>query len=130
MKNVKLIISAALLWQFGLTSCKKLEVEKKENSNSTEIKKFTEIKTSKEFTWSTNKTIAIDFPARANDARVAVLKVTDANGVVYFKKLQKANEKFTGSIQVPSHVKTLSYVYGGIKKEFSTNNPSLTIDLK
>ncbi|MCG9879584.1 MAG: hypothetical protein MH472_03205 [Bacteroidia bacterium] len=129
MKNIKLLLAGLILVQLGLTSCKKLELEKTEKNTISDPKKFTEIKTSKEFTWSTNKTIAIDFPARANDARVAVLKVVDASGNVYFKKLQKANEKFVGSIQVPSHMKSLIYVYGGIQKEFSTQSPSLTITL-
>ena len=130
MKNIKLILTAMILIQLGLTSCKKLEVEKTEKGTVSDPKKFTEIKTSKDFGWSTSKSIAINFQAKANDARVAVLKVVDASGNVYFKKLQKANEKFSGTIHVPSHVKTLKYVYGGITKEFSTQAPLLTIELK
>jgi hypothetical protein len=130
MKSTKLLIGAILIWQVGITSCKKVELEKNIDSTSQDAKKFSEIKASKEFTWATNKAIEINFTATANDARVAVLKVVDASGNVYFKRLQKANEKFAGTIHVPSHVKTLKYVYGGIEKEFNTTSPTLTINLK
>ena len=130
MKNIKRILLAMLVLQLGITSCKKSELEKTETGSTSNPQKFTEIKTNKDFSWSTNKKIALQFKPALNDTRVSVLKVVDASGIVYFKKLQKANESYTGTIVVPAHVKTLKYVYGGITKEFNAQTAVLTIELK
>ena len=130
MNNLKLLLLVLLTWQLTLTSCKKTEIIKKENGVSDAPSKFTEIKTNTQFTWSTTQKIVIEFKAIANDTRVSVLKVVDANGHVYFKKLQKASEKFSGSIEVPIHLKTLKYVYAGNQKEFSTRAGIVNVDVK
>ena len=130
MKNFKLLLLLLLVWQLTLTSCKKSELDKNEKGASEAPLKFTEIKTNANFSWSTTKKIALEFKPIAHDTRVSVLKVVDANGHVYLKKLQKASEKFSGSIEVPIHLKTLKYVYAGIQKEFSANAGVLNIDVK
>ena len=130
MKNLKLLFLLLLVWQLTLTSCKKSELDTNEKGTAEAPLKFTEIKTNTQFTWSTTQKIVIEFKAIANDTRVSVLKVVDANGHVYFKKLQKASEKFSGSIEVPIHLKTLKYVYAGNQKEFSTRAGIVNVDVK
>ena len=130
MKNLKLLLLLLLVWQFTVTSCKKSELDKNEKDVSETPLKFTEIKTNTSFTWSTTRKINLELKPIANDSRSSVLKVIDTNGNVYFRKLQKASEKFSGSIEVPIHLKTLKYVYGGIQKEFNTNIASVNVELK
>lgn len=116
------------MMQIGLSGCKKQENEK--NVVSADVKKFAEIKANKNFTWSTTRLVQLNFKPNPTDSRVAVLKVVDAKGIVYFKKLQYANQEFTGSIEVPNHVNTLKYVYGAIQKEFSTQAGVVNVELK
>ena len=130
MNRFKCMFLLLLVWQLTTTSCKKADVDKNEQDVSAAPKKFTEIKTNTNFTWSTTQKISIEFKPTANDARVSVLKVVDANGNVYFRKLQKASEKFSGSIEVPIHLKSLRYVYAGIQKDFSTNLGILNVQAK
>jgi hypothetical protein len=128
MKNIKTIFACIVMLQIGLSSCKKQENEK--IGGSADVKKFAEIKANKNFTWSTTRLIQLNFKSNPTDSRVAVLKVVDAKGIVYFKKLQYANQKFMGSIEVPNHVNTLKYIYGGIQKEFSTQAGVVNVELK
>jgi len=119
-----------LVWQLTTTSCKKADVDKNEQDVSVAPKKFTEIKVNQNFTWSTTKVIQLNFKSIPNDPRNAVLRVVDADGVVYFKKLQSANQKFNGSIVVPSHITKLKYIYGSIQQEFNANAGVVNIDVK
>jgi hypothetical protein len=119
-----------LVWQLTTTSCKKADVDKNEQDVSVAPKKFTEMKVNQNFTWSTTKVIQLNFKSIPNDPRNAVLRVVDADGVVYFKKLQSANQKFNGSIVVPSHITKLKYIYGSIQQEFNANAGVVNIDVK
>lgn len=119
-----------LVWQLTSTSCKKADVDKNEQDVSAAPKKFTEMKVNQNFTWSTTKVIQLNFKSIPNDPRNAVLRVVDADGVVYFKKLQSANQKFNGSIVVPSHITKLKYIYGSIQQEFNANAGVVNIDVK
>lgn len=119
-----------LVWQLTTTSCKKADVDKNEQDVSAAPKKFTEMKVNQNFTWSTTKVIQLNFKSIPNDPRNAVLRVVDADGVVYFKKLQSANQKFNGSIVVPSHITKLKYIYGSIQQEFNANAGVVNIDVK
>lgn len=128
MKNINTIFAILIFWQFVFSSCKKQEKVKNESANET--LKFAELKVDKNFNWSTSKVIQLNFKPIPNDPRNAVLKVVDADGVVYFKKLQSANQKFNGSIVVPSHITKLKYIYGSIQQEFSANVGVVNIDVK
>ena len=128
MKNLKTIFALLVILQFGFSSCKKEESIKK--GSSAVPQKFGNIKANKTFTWTTTRVIQLHYKSSLNDTRVAVLKVVDAKGIVYFKKLQYANQNFIGSIEVPNHVNTLKYVYGGVQNEFSSNVGLLNIELK
>jgi len=119
-----------LVWQLTTTSCKKADVDKNEQDVSAAPKKFTEMKVNQNFTWSTTKVVQLNFKSIPNDPRNAVLRVVDADGVVYFKKLQSANQKFNGSIVVPSHITKLKYIYGSIQQEFNANAGVVNIDVK
>ncbi len=130
MNNLKLLLLVLLTWQLTLTSCKKTEIIKKENGVSDAPSKFTEIKTNANFAWSTTKKIKIEYKPTNNDTRVSVLKVEDLNGHVYLKKLQKTSEKFSGSIEVPIHLKTIKYSIAGIQKELNANAGVLNIEVK
>jgi hypothetical protein len=128
MKNLKTIFALLVILQFGFSSCKKEESIKK--GAPAIPQKFGNIKANKTFTWTTTRVIQLHYKSNLNDTRVAVLKVVDAKGIVYFKKLQYANQNFIGSIEVPNHVNTLKYVYGGVQNEFSSNVGLLNIELK
>ena len=128
MKNLKTIFALLLILAFGFSSCKKEERIKK--GAPAIPQKFGNIKANKTFTWTTTRVIQLQYKSNLNDTRVAVLKVVDAKGIVYFKKLQYANQNFKGSIEVPNHVNTLKYVYGGVQNEFSSNVGLLNIELK
>ena len=128
MKNLKTIFALLVILQFGFSSCKKEESIKK--GSSAVPQKFGNIKANKNFTWTTTRVIQLHYKSNLNDTRVAVLKVVDAKGIVYFKKLQYANQNFIGSFEVPNHVNTLKYVYGGVQNEFSSNVGLLNIELK
>jgi hypothetical protein len=130
MKNLKLLLLVLLIWQLTLTSCKKTEIIKKETGVSDAPSKFTEIKTNASFSWSTTKKIKIEYKPTSNDSRVSVLKVEDSNGHVYLKKLQKTSEKFSGSIEVPIHLKTIKYSIAGIQKELNASAGVLNIEVK
>jgi hypothetical protein len=121
MNKLKCMFLLLLVWQLTTTSCKKADVDKNEQDVSAAPKKFTEMKVNQNFTWSTTKVIQLNFKSIPNDPRNAVLRVVDADGVVYFKKLQSANQKFNGSIVVPSHITKLKYIYGSIQQEFNAN---------
>jgi hypothetical protein len=130
MKNLKLLLLVLLIWQLTLTSCKKTEIIKKETGVSDAPSKFTEIKTNADFAWSTTKKIKIEYKPTNNDTRVSVLKVEDSNGHVYLKKLQKTSEKFSGSIEVPIHLKTIKYSIAGIQRELNASAGVLNIEVK
>ena len=130
MNNLKLLLLVLMIWQLTLTSCKKTEIVKKENGVSDAPSKFTEIKTNAGFSWSTTKKIDIEYKPINNDTRVSVLKIEDSNGHVYLKKLQKRSEKFSGSIEVPIHLKSIKYTIAGIQREFNANTGVLNIELK
>lgn len=128
MKNINTIFAILVFWQFGFSSCKKQEKVKNESAN--ENVKFAEMKVNQNFNWSTTKVIQLNFKSIPNDPRSAVLRVVDGDGVVYFKKLQSANQKFNGSIVVPSHITKLKYIYGSIQQEFNANSGVVNIDVK
>lgn len=128
MKNVKIIFALLVFLQLGFSSCKKEESFKK--GSSAVPQKFGNIKANKTFTWTTTRVVKMQYKSNLNDTRIAVLKVVDAKGIVYFKKLQPANQSFSGSIEVPNHVNTLKYVYGGFQNEFSAQVGTLNIELK
>ncbi|MCE2740461.1 MAG: hypothetical protein LW669_03125 [Sphingobacteriales bacterium] len=130
MNKLKCMFLLLLVWQLTTTSCKKADVDKNEQDVSAAPKKFTEMKVNQNFTWSTTKVIQLNFKSIPNDPRNAVLRVVDADGVVYFKKLQSANQKFNGSIVVPSHITKLKYIYGSIQQEFNANAGVVNIDVK
>lgn len=130
MKNSKTILLILCVLQFSIMSCKKQLVEKYEESQANKVKKFTDIKAAKNFKWATMNVVSINFPSNQNDARISTLKITDAEGNVYFQKLQKANEAFTGSIEVPAHLETLKMSYGGIHKDVNLTSGKIEIELK
>lgn len=130
MKSFKIIFLLLCVLQFGLSSCKKQLVEKYEENQSAKAKKFADLKAPKTFKWATMNQVGISFTSIPNDARISTLKITDVDGNVYFKKLQKANEAFTGSIEVPAHLETLKMTFGGMQKEINVTSGKMNIDLK
>lgn len=129
MKNLKFTILFLLLWQLSQTSCKKLEYEKKDQASTKTASTFTEIKSVSSFKWSTTKKITIEYTPNTSDTRVSVLKIVDSNGNLYLKKLQKASDKFSTTIELPIHVNKLRYSFAGVQKEFTTSSDKLKIEL-
>lgn len=129
MKYTKTILTAACLLQLGLYSCRKQEIVKEEKGSTTAVK-FAEMKTPQNFKWATNNLIHVQIQPLLNDNRKSVLKIVDASGVVYFKKLHSAKEQFSTSIEVPAHIKTLKVVFAGTQKEFSTSSNKISFNLK
>jgi hypothetical protein len=72
----------------------------------------------------------VQLPAVKNDTRKSVLKIVDAEGRVYMKKFHSANEAFTASIEVPSHIKNLKVVFAGVQKDFTTSSSRVNLNLK
>lgn len=130
MKSTKLLLAALCLLQLIFYSCRKQEIIKQENASATTAAKFAEIKSPQNFKWATNNLVQVQIQPNANDNRKSVLKVVDANGQVYFKKFHKANERFSTSLEVPAHIKTLKVVFGGFQKEFGTGSSKISLNLK
>jgi hypothetical protein len=129
MKHTKLVLAAICIGQLSLISCRK-QPNVAEEIGVNQSSKFTSITPSQNFKWVTNNVIQVQLPAVKNDARKSVLKIVDAEGRVYMKKFHSANEAFTASIEVPSHIKNLKVVFGGVQKDFVTSLNKVTIDLK
>ena len=130
MKYTKTILTAACLLQLGLYSCRKQEPLKQESAASTTATKFAEMKTPENFKWATNNVMNIQFQPIQNDTRKAVLKVVDASGRVYFKKLHSANESFSTNLEVPAHIQSLKVVFAGVQKDFTTSSSKVNLNLK
>jgi hypothetical protein len=126
---MKKIIFAMFL-SIGLLSmaCKKHTVNN-ENSGANQSK-FENIKAPQNFKWSTLNTINFNYIPTANDARVSTLKIVDATGNIYFQRLQKANQAFESTIEVPGHIQQLEMRYAGLKKAIAITNGKATISLR
>jgi len=129
MKHTKFVLAAICIAQLSITSCRK-QPNVAEEMGTTQSGKFSAITPSQNFKWVTNNVIQVQLPAVKNDARKSVLKIVDADGRVYMKKFHSANEAFTASIEVPSHIKKLKVVFAGVQKDFVTNLNKVVIDLK
>jgi|GEM_PF-2562463 len=130
MKYTKILLTVASLLQLGLYSCRKQEIVNAEKSTSPTAASFAEIKSPQNFKWASNNLINLQIQPNSNDTRKSVLKVVDADGHVYLKKLHCANERFSTAIEVPAHIKALKVVYSGFQKEFGTGTSKVFINLK
>ncbi len=130
MKYTKILLTSACLLQLGLYSCRKQEIVKAENGTAQTAESFASIKTPQNFKWATNNVINVQIQPNQNDTRKSVLKIVDAEGRVYMKKFHSANEAFTASIEVPSHIKNLKVVFGRVQKTFITSSSMVNLNLK
>jgi hypothetical protein len=129
MKYTKFALAAVCIAQLSLISCRK-QPSIAEEMGATQTSKFTSITPSQNFKWVTNNVIQVQLSAVKNDTRKSVLKIVDAEGRVYLKKFHSANEAFKASIEVPSHIKNLKVVFGGVQKDFVACTNKVVIDLK
>ncbi len=126
---MKKIIFAIFL-SIGLLSiaCKKHTINNE--NNGANQSKFEDIKAPQNFKWSTLNTINIKYIPTANDARVSTLRIVDAAGNIYLQRLQKANQPFEATIEVPGHVQQLEMRYAGLKKPMAIANGKAAISLR
>jgi len=129
MKYAKFALAVICIAQLSLISCRK-QPSVAEEMGTTQSSKFTSITPSQNFKWATNNVIQVQLPAVKNDTRKSVLKIVDAEGRVYMKKFHSANEAFTASIEVPSHIKNLKVVFAGVQKDFTTSSSRVNLNLK
>lgn len=128
MKTNKILLATIIAICITGIACKKHSINP-ENGNTTGSK-FTDIKAPQTFKWSTLNTISMKYTPIANDARVSTLRIVDAEGHIYLQKLQKANQSFETSIEVPGHIKQLEMRFAGVKKTIAVTNGMATISLK
>jgi hypothetical protein len=128
MKTNKIILATIISISLTGIACKKHTINK-ENGN-TAAAKFSDIKAPQTFKWSTLNTVTVNYAPIANDARISTLRILDAEGHIYFQKLQKANQAFEAAIEVPGHIQQLEMRYAGVKKPIAVTNGKATISLK
>ncbi|OYU96358.1 MAG: hypothetical protein CFE21_08145 [Bacteroidetes bacterium B1(2017)] len=134
MKNLKTIAILALVALFALPSCKKDLVNKYESAKTTPVassaKSVKEIKAPASFSWNTTKTVGFDFKGIAGDARKSTLTLIAEDNTVLFRKLQNADENYTGTIELPTAASKVFVLYNGIKTEMPVSASNLNISLK
>ncbi len=128
MKTNKFLIATFISISLTGIACKKHTIQK-ENTN-TGTSKFTDIKAPQTFKWSTLNNISVKYTPTANDARISTLRIVDAEGHIYLQRLQKANQAFEASIEIPGHVQQLEMRYAGIKKTVAIANGKVNLSLK
>lgn len=123
--SIKVLGLSAIIG-FGFPACKKHEIVKTEINS--QKGSFKDIKAPAAFKWSTLNTLTLQMSAKPQDARVSTLKVLDAQGNVYLQKLQKANQPFEGTIEIPGHVDKLKVSFCGKVKEISARSGKVNLD--
>lgn len=126
MKVFIKVLGLSAIIGFGFPACKKHEIAKSEIKADKGSFKY--IKAPAAFKWSTLNTLTLQMSAKQNDARVSTLKVLDAQGNVYLQKLQKANQAFESTIEVPGHIEKLKVSFCGKIKEISTRSGKVNLD--
>ncbi|MFP5042814.1 hypothetical protein [Parasediminibacterium sp. JCM 36343] len=118
---------ALALFILTIASCKKDTATP--GAATPAVTQFAAIATASNFNWNSTNKIAFNFTGLQGQSFNSILKITASDGSVVLQKLQKGDENFSTTFNVPSNYPTINVQFGSVTKTFITRNGSVNMNL-
>ena len=125
------ILTLALI-AIAFTSCTKtmdVPAAPTPSTISTSATTLSELNAPENFDWSTTKKISFNFDGKDAESYSLVLKVSDNEGNVLLQKMQKSDQSFQMTLNVPADYTSLTVAYGATEKNIDCTSGSVTMTI-
>lgn len=131
MKNFNRFFLAAAIIIVTFTSCTKtmdvVAPSQTPATTSTSASTIADVTASDNFDWSTTKKVNFTFEGHASEEYVLLLQVLDTDGNVIIQKMQKSNDTYNITLNVPANQSTLQINYGADEQTIDCSNGKATV---